>query len=89
LARFPDLEPNRTQIHYPVIAQQNGWEGRVVLCGLLTEQGNLEDIRVVNSSGYVYLDNEAVQFLRTIGPIELDRPLGKPRISFKAPIHIS
>ena len=74
------------QIHYPVIAQQNGWEGRVVLCGLLTKQGNLEDIRVVDSSGYVYLDNEAVRFLRSIGPIELDRPLGKPRISFKVPL---
>ena len=52
-------------VKYPVIAQENGIQGRVLVQFIVTEEGNLEDIAVVNSVD-PYLDAEALRVVRAM-----------------------
>jgi protein TonB len=45
---------------YPDVARQNNWEGTVKVRVLVSEQGSVEDVLVVASSGYSFLDQSAV-----------------------------
>lgn len=60
---------------YPTIARQNGWEGTVTLRLKINAKGRLEDVEVIQSSGYSILDKEAAKMLRRArfrnGPGEL------------------
>lgn len=46
---------------YPAAARMRGWEGRVVLEYLVTAEGRVTEIRVVESSGHDLLDRAAVK----------------------------
>ncbi|MGC8852746.1 MAG: energy transducer TonB, partial [Hydrogenobacter sp.] len=48
-------------ITYPLLARKMGWEGRVVVCFRLTPDGRLEDLHVLESSGYEILDRSALE----------------------------
>ena len=54
---------------YPPMAHRNGWEGRVELLVHLDHDGRLHALRVVRSSGYLLLDEDALLTLRRIGSI--------------------
>ena len=54
---------------YPPMAQRNGWQGRVELLIHLDQDGRLHAMRVVRSSGYPLLDEDALLTLRRIGSI--------------------
>ena len=54
---------------YPPMAHRNGWEGRVELLVQLDQDGRLHALRVVQSSGYPLLDEDALLTLRRIGSI--------------------
>lgn len=54
---------------YPALAHRNGWEGRVELLVHLAPDGRLQVMRVVRSSGYALLDDDALLTLRRIGSI--------------------
>ena len=54
---------------YPPMAHRNGWEGRVELLVQLDQDGRLHTLRVVRSSGYLLLDEDALLTLRRIGSI--------------------
>lgn len=52
--------------HYPRLARQRGWEGRVVLGCRVHADGRISDPRVVESSGRSILDAAALESLRRI-----------------------
>ncbi len=54
---------------YPPVAHRNGWEGRVELLVHLDRDGRLHGMRVMHSSGYPLLDDDALLTLRRIGSI--------------------
>lgn len=53
-------------INYPTLARRMGWEGRVVVYFKLTPEGRLEDLHVLESSGYEVLDGSALEAVRKI-----------------------
>lgn len=67
----------RAQLHsqlakhfsYPRLARRMGWEGEVGLELHIEEDGSLNQIRVVHSSGYTVLDRNAESTLHRIGHI--------------------
>jgi len=54
---------------YPAIARRNGWEGRVDVAVRLDREGRLNALRIVHSSGYAILDQDALLTLQKIGTI--------------------
>lgn len=54
---------------YPPFALRQGWEGEVLVELQLGADGEIHDIRVVRSSGYRILDEDALLILRRIGSI--------------------
>jgi protein TonB len=48
---------------YPPVARRRGWQGRVRVGLLIEADGDLTDIRLVESSGYAVLDKAAVKNL--------------------------
>ena len=51
---------------YPYIARLRGWEGRVLLAFIVQASGDLNDIRIVRSSGFTLLDDSAVDSLKKV-----------------------
>lgn len=51
---------------YPYVARLRGWEGSVVLAFIVQASGNLNDIRIVRSSGFAVLDRSAVDSLKQV-----------------------
>lgn len=51
---------------YPYVARLRGWEGRVLLAFIVQASGNLNDIRIVRSSGFAVLDDSAVDSLKKV-----------------------
>ncbi len=47
-------------ICYPRIARKRGWEGRVVVSFVVCEDGRVQDMRIVESSGFSVLDKNAM-----------------------------
>jgi len=50
---------------YPTVAQRRGYEGRVLLEVKILETGEVEEVRIVASSGFGVLDKEAVRWVNT------------------------
>jgi len=76
----------RSLRHYPPEARTNGWEGRVLLRAIITEQGDLHEAVIEESSGYSILDRDALENLRRAFPLSLPRELGQPRVVLRIPI---
>ena len=55
---------------YPIMARQHGWEGRVTVAMNVAADGQLQQIRVIRSSGFAILDDSALQSLRRIDHID-------------------
>ncbi|MBC8120301.1 MAG: energy transducer TonB, partial [Gemmatimonadaceae bacterium] len=55
---------SKQQPDYPEIAQQNNWEGRVLLSAYIKEDGSIGEVKVVKSSGHGELDEAAIAALR-------------------------
>lgn len=51
---------------YPYVARLRGWEGRVLLAFIVQASGDLNDIRIVRSSGFAVLDHSAVDSLKKV-----------------------
>ena len=50
---------------YPKVAQRRGYEGRVLLEVELLETGEVEEVKILASSGFRVLDKEAVRWVNT------------------------
>lgn len=59
-------------ICYPRIARKRGWEGRVVISFVVCEDGRIQDMRIVESSGFSALDKNAMAAVH--GAVPFPRP---------------
>lgn len=50
-------------INYPLQAKENGWVGKVYLKFIVKDDGVIDSITVLKSSGYKILDNEAIRVI--------------------------
>jgi len=71
---------------YPYLAKTNRWQGNVVLQAMISADGGVSDITVVESSGHAMLDRDAANLLAQISPIKLKHPLGQSHIVVQIPI---
>jgi protein TonB len=74
-------------IKYPVIAQENGIQGRVICQFVVEKDGSISNIQVVRTSGDASLDKEAVRVIGTMPRWKPGKQRGKPvRVTFTLPV---
>jgi protein TonB len=56
-----------SHFHYPRLARKRGWQGTVEIGLNIATNGELSNIRVIQSSGYRVLDRAAVKSLKNLG----------------------
>lgn len=84
-ALFKYLNEN---IKYPVIAQENGIQGRVTCQFVINSDGSIVDIVVARSSGDASLDKEAVRVIKNMPKWKPGRQRNKPvRVRFTLPVN--
>lgn len=74
-------------IKYPVIAQENGVQGKVICQFTVNKDGSIVDIQVIKSSGDNSLDKEAQRVLSNSPRWTPGKQRGKPvRVKFTLPV---
>ena len=71
-----DLITNR--LVYPPLARKMNWGGKVILAFVITEEGAVHSIRILESSGFRILDKIAVETVRSVAPFP--KPPGRAEI---------
>lgn len=75
-------------VKYPVIAQENGIQGRVICQFVVNKDGSIVDIEVVRSGGDPSLDKEAVRVIKSMPKWKPGKQRGKPvRVKFTLPVN--
>ena len=75
-------------VKYPVIAQENGIQGRVICQFVIEKDGKVTDIQVVRSSGEPSLDKEAVRVINSMPKWKPGKQRGKPvRVKYTIPVN--
>lgn len=75
-------------IKYPVIAQENGIQGRVICQFTVNKDGSLVDIEVVRSGGDASLDKEAVRVIKSMPKWKPGKQRGKAvRVKYTIPVN--
>ena len=75
-------------IKYPVIAQENGIQGRVICQFVVEKDGKVSDIQVVRSSGESSLDKEAQRVIGSMPKWKPGKQRGKPvRVKYTLPVN--
>lgn len=75
-------------VKYPVIAQENGIQGRAVCQFTVNKDGSIVDVEVVRSSGDKSLDNEAVRVIKSMPKWKPGQQRGKPvRVKYTVPVN--
>ena len=75
-------------IKYPVIAQENGIQGRVICQFVVEKDGKVSDIQVVRSSGEASLDKEAQRVIGSMPKWKPGKQRGKPvRVKYTVPVN--
>ncbi len=74
-------------IKYPVIAQENGMQGRVYISFVISANGSVEDIKIARGVDPA-LDKEAVRVISKMPKWKPGKQRGKPvKVSFTVPIN--
>jgi len=55
-------------ISYPPMARKMGWCGHVKIAFVVCEDGGVNNVRVVDSSGFSLLDRNAVDTVKNVAP---------------------
>ena len=83
-ALFKYLSEN---VKYPVIAQENGIQGRVICQFVVNKDGSIVDVEVVRSGGDASLDKEAVRVIKSMPKWKAGQQRGKPvRVKYTVPV---
>lgn len=53
---------------YPPVARKNGWQGKLKIAFIIRENGRVENIRIIESSGYGVLDRNVVDTIHEVQP---------------------
>ena len=84
-ALFKYLSEN---VNYPVIAQENGIQGRVICQFVVNRDGSIVDVEVVRSGGDPSLDKEAVRVIKSMPKWKPGQQRGKPvRVKYTVPVN--
>ena len=74
-------------IKYPLVALENGIQGRVICQFVVEKDGMVTDIQVVRSSGDASLDKEAVRVINSMPKWKPGKQRGKPvRVKYTIPV---
>lgn len=75
-------------VKYPVIAQENGIQGRVICQFTVNKDGSIVDVRVVRSGGDASLDKEAVRVIKSMPKWKPGKQRGKAvRVNYTVPVN--
>ena len=75
-------------VKYPVIAQENGIQGRVICQFTVNKDGSIVDVQVVRSGGDASLDKEAVRVIKSMPKWKPGKQRGKPvRVKYTVPVN--
>ena len=75
-------------IKYPVIAQENGIQGRVICQFVVNKDGSIVDVVAVRSSGEASLDKEAIRVIKSMPKWKPGKQRGKPvRVKYTLPVN--
>lgn len=55
-------------LSYPHMARRMGWSGKVTLSFIISENGYVEDIKIIESSGVGILDKNVVETIKRVEP---------------------
>ncbi|MEK6197602.1 MAG: energy transducer TonB [Desulfobacterales bacterium] len=55
-------------ISYPPMARRMGWQGKVVVSFIVCSNGKVENLQIVESSGHVQLDKNALETVKQVEP---------------------
>lgn len=55
-------------ISYPFMARKMGWSGKVTVSFVITEDGSVRDVKIIESSGFDVLDRNAADTVRKVSP---------------------
>lgn len=84
-ALFKYLSEN---VKYPVIAQENGVQGRVICQFVVNKDGAIVDVEVVRSGGDPSLDKEAVRVIKSMPKWNPGKQRGKAvRVKYTVPVN--
>ena len=84
-ALFKYLSEN---VKYPVIAQENGIQGRVICQFVVNKDGAIVDVEVVRSGGDASLDKEAVRVIKSMPKWKPGKQRGKAvRVKYTVPVN--
>ena len=84
-ALFKYLSEN---VKYPVIAQENGIQGKVVCQFVVNKDGSIVDVEVVRSGGDPSLDKEAVRVIKSMPKWNPGKQRGKAvRVKYTVPVN--
>lgn len=84
-ALFKFLSDN---VKYPVIAQENGIQGRVICQFVVNKDGAIVDVEVVRSGGDPSLDKEAVRVIKSMPKWNPGKQRGKAvRVKYTVPVN--
>ena len=84
-ALFKYLSEN---VKYPVIAQENGIQGRVICQFVVNKDGKIVDVEVVRSGGDPSLDKDAVRVIKSMPHWKPGQQRGKPvRVKYTVPVN--
>lgn len=84
-ALFKYLSEN---VKYPVIAQENGIQGRVICQFVVNKDGSIVDVEVVRSGGDASLDKEALRVIKSMPKWKPGKQRGKAvRVKYTVPVN--
>lgn len=84
-ALFKYLSEN---VKYPVIAQENGIQGRVICQFVVNKDGSIVDVEVVRSGGDASLDKEAIRVIKSMPKWKPGRQRGQAvRVKYTVPVN--
>lgn len=56
-------------LSYPHMARRMGWEGKVTVSFIVNESGHVENIKILESSGFGILDKNAMETIKRVCPL--------------------
>ena len=84
-ALFKYIEENKK---YPIIAKENGIQGRVICQFVVNKDGSIVDVIAIRSSGEPSLDKEAIRVIKSMPKWKPGKQHGKPvRVKYTVPVN--
>ena len=73
---------------YPIIAKENGIQGRVICQFVVNKDGSIVDVIAIRSSGEPSLDKEAIRVIKSMPKWKPGKQRGKPvRVKYTVPVN--